>query len=133
MICQMLLTVELLTCLVVPTNYGWTSHYAPNVMAQVIENRQEWGHIPHDLSHFDGFVAVPECDRIGETIYAKPAHWKTWETFLVADCARPIGTDGAYEWMTENNILIEVDWTTAVRWSAVGGGMEIEVSEIQDS
>jgi len=44
----------------------------------------------------------------------------------VADCAMPPGTDGAYEWMTENNILVEVDYETAERWGSVGGGIYIE-------
>jgi len=107
-------------------SYGWTSHYAPNVMDMVIENRVEWGHIEPDISRFDGFVAVPSCDRIGDELLVRVYEW---ELMLVTDCAKEDDSDGAYSWMTENDILIEVDWETAMRWGAVGGGTRVEVAD----
>ena len=104
---------------------GWTSHYAPGVMEQVIENRLEWGHI--QSTNYSGFTAVPECSRIGDVILARAD--SEWEILLITDCARENNEDGAYEWMVSNQILLEVDWETAVRWGAVGGGTKIQTSD----
>ena len=119
----------LCSLIVLAASQGWTSHYAPYVMDTVIDNRQSWGQLPVNLMMYDGFVAVPECDRIGEVVFARPMGADEWDMLLVTDCAMPVGTDGAYEWMVDNNILIEVDWVTAVRWGAVGGGARIEIGE----
>ena len=73
----------------------------------------------------DKFVAVRDCDHIGEVLWLAPIG-DPWEMFIVADCAMPPGTDGAYEWMTRNNILVEVDYKTADRWGSVGRGIYIE-------
>jgi len=46
---------------------------------------------------------------------------------VVADCSMPPGTDGAYEWMTNNNIVGEIDYDTAVRWGVVGRAARVQV------
>jgi len=98
------------------------SHYSPGIMQEVVANRHDMGQL--STTH-DKFVAVRDCDHIGEVLWLAPIG-DPWEMFIVADCAMPPGTDGAYEWMTENNILVEVDYETAERWGSVGGGIYIE-------
>lgn len=43
---------------------------------------------------------------------------------LVVDCAQ--AGDGTVEWMRENNVVLEVDYQTAVRWGTVGRGIEVQ-------
>jgi len=105
---------------------GIVSQYSPGVMEEVVANRVAWEQLPYPLPGVDGYVAVRDCDRIGDIMYLRPVGGE-WEKFLVADCAMPPGTDGAWEWMTEYNILAEVDYWTAVRWKTVGSVIRAEV------
>lgn len=100
------------------------SHYSPGIMQEVVANRQSMAQLPEIINH-DQFVAVRDCEHIGEVMWIAPIGYP-WEMFIIADCSRPPGTDGAYEWMTDNNILVEVDFLTAQRWGSVGGGIKIE-------
>ena len=107
---------------------GIASQYAPGVMEGVVAVRQSGATVadlPHDLPDVDGFVAVKDCDDIGEVIWLRPAGADEWESFLVADCANP--ADGADLWMERNGILVEVDYNTAVRWGTVGKGINVEM------
>jgi len=103
---------------------GWASQYDAGVMERTVALRQRWGQLPDDVSAWVGFVAVPECGRIGETVYLRPLEARRWERFLVADCAGP---DGSYGWMVRNRIFVEVDGATARRWGTVGRGIRIEM------
>ena len=102
---------------------GIASQYAPNVMERVVANRQSWGQLPTDLSGVDGCIAVLSCDDVGQTWFVRPDGGK-WGQFLVADCA---GDTETIEWMQMNNILVEVDYDTAVRWDTVGKGIKVQV------
>lgn len=112
---------------------GWASQYAPGVMERVIAVRQVPGRTAHDLPidlpQVDGYVATADCNEIGTILWLRPIGQEQWESFLVADCA---GAD-SYGWMVNNNILVEVDYETAVRWDTVGRGQRIErrVEEVQ--
>ncbi len=101
---------------------GVASQYDPGVMDQVVQYQHRKGSIDSNLDNYDGFVATPGCD-IGDVIIARPAGSNKWESFLVVDCA---GSDGAYGWMTRNNILFEVDYETAERWDTIGRGINVE-------
>ena len=103
--------------------FGTASQYAPNVMERVVANRQSWGQLPTDLSGVDGCIAVLSCDDVGQVWLVKPDGGK-WEQFLVADCA---GDTETIEWMQVNNILVEVDHDTAIRWDTVGKGIKVQV------
>jgi len=116
--------------LIVALYIAWASQYSPGVMEQVVANRQSgkaWVSLPESLPGVDGFAAVADCYRIGDIIYLRPVGTRRWERFLIADCARPPGTDGSYEWMVRNGIVAEVDYPTAVRWDTVGRGIRVEV------
>ena len=92
---------------------AYASRYAPGIMLATVEARQEWGHLPNDLSRFDGFVAVGDCDRVGETIILRDASKpnQPWLRMAVADCA---GDEHAAAFM--EHIAVEVDHNTAQSW-----------------
>lgn len=102
---------------------GWVSQYESNVVTDAtIEARQSWGHLPADLSRYDGFVATESCDHIGEEMYLY-REGIGFELFAVFDCSGHLSTT---RWMKANNILVEVDHRTAKRWGIVGqGGIKI--------
>lgn len=107
---------------------GIASQYAPGVMEQVISTRQAGlarATLPAGLPPVAGYVAVIDCSRIGEVVWLRPVGETGWEPFLVTDCANP--ADGSDVWMTQNGILVEVDYNTAVRWSTVSHGIAIEM------
>lgn len=89
------------------------SQYSPGVMQEVVANRGI-------VESPDGYVAVRDCEFIGMNAWLRPLGQAQWEHFVVADCSMPPGTDGAYEWMTRNMIVAEIDYQTAARWDVVG-------------
>ena len=96
-------------------------------MEQVIANRQSgnaWVSLPMDLPRTDGFIAVHDCALLGDIWWVENPITKVWESMLVVDCARPAGTDGAAEWMIKNDVAMEVDYETAVRWGTIGKGIK---------
>ena len=98
------------------------SHYSAGVMPEVIQNRQAGitaADLPEILPSVHGYVAVLDCERIGEVIWLAPIG-EEFESFLITDCAMPFGTDGAAEWMVRYNVQVEVDYETALRWGTVG-------------
>ena len=116
--------------------FGRASQYAPGVMDSVIAARQSGRtaySIPAQLPIVDGYVAVADCERIGSIISVRVAGTEKWERFLVADCAskndRQSDTDprSGYQWMTDGNVLVEVDHGTAERWGTVGRAIDVEV------
>lgn len=105
---------------------GYASHYRPNVMEEVIGNRiapgRTWKDLELPLPITNGYIAVPLCKDIGEVWWLRPSFQGEWESFLVVDCA---GLD-AIDWMEDNNIIAEVDYKTAERWSMVSQWLFIE-------
>jgi hypothetical protein len=71
-----------------------------------------------DLPKTDGWIAVRDCNELENIWWVENPVTKEWESMLVVDCARK--GDGTSEWMEENNVAMEVDYQTAVRWDAVG-------------
>ena len=90
------------------------SQYSPGTMDAVLQNRGM------DDMYADGYLAVRDCQFIGQTVWLRPIGQIKWERFVVADCSMPPGTDGTYEWMTRHNIVGEIDHKSAVRWGVVG-------------
>ena len=109
---------------------GIASQYAPNKMASVIAVRQIPGKtnylVQQDLSEYDGFIAMESCAELGNEYYLRPIDVNDWELFLVVDCS---GHAETTDWMTRNNIIVEVDYNTAVRWSTVGRGIQVELAK----
>ena len=102
---------------------GHASHYAEKFMEGVIQQRQEWGQLPEDLSGWADGVAVLDCSLIGETIYI---YHDVWKSYIVADCARRDNGDGTQTWMIDNNILVEVGYKTCSKWGTCGGGTKVQ-------
>lgn len=129
LLCIMLLTVELISCHPQENiaTTGYASHYADGVMSDVIDVRRGFGQFLYPIDHYDGYVATMDCGLVGSEVYARPVSSKDWESFLVVDCAVRDDSDGTRTWMEINNILIEVDYDTAVRWDSVGGGIGVDV------
>lgn len=100
------------------------SQYSPGVAQEVIENRLANNTIK-SVPRTNGYIAVQDCEDIGKVWYVKNPVSRKWESFLVIDCSMPAGTDGTIEWMVENNIAMEVDHKTAVRWGTVGRGIYV--------
>lgn len=108
---------------------GLASHYSDGVMQEVLYNRQmgnAWVSLPMELPHYDGLIAVRDCEHLGEVWLIRSVGFPIWERHLVIDCARPAGTDGSWEWMTRWNVMVEVSYPTALRWGNVGQLIEIE-------
>jgi hypothetical protein len=104
------------------------SQYREGIMEQVIANRQSgsaWVSLPMNLPRTDGYIAVRDCNELENIWWVKSPNG-IWESMLVVDCARPAGTDGAAEWMDDENVAMEVDYETAVRWGTVGRGIWAE-------
>ena len=102
---------------------GYASQYDPGVMERVIAVQQRWGHLPQNVEGYDGYVAVADCRRIGQTLWARPEGDEKWERFLVTDCA---GSPETILWM-QRGVPIEVDHLTARRWKTVGRGIRVEI------
>jgi len=80
--------------------------------------------LPAELPEVDGYIAVEKCSQIGEIWYLRPEGGEGVESFLVVDCSGSIKTS---EWMMRNNILVEVDWGTVLRWGgAYHRGIRLE-------
>lgn len=115
-------TLVLTVALALPVP-GWASQYGLGVMPRVVVARQGWGQLPANLGSYDGFVARPYCDELGDTVYLRREGRLGWERFLVADCGCPQGR----AWMLERGILVEVDFETAARWGTAGRGVRVEM------
>lgn len=102
------------------------SQYSPGVMQEVITNRQSgnaWVMLPTDTPSVHGYIAVLDCEHLGETWLLRPEGKEVWESFWVVDCA---GDERTRQWMLDNNITVELDHETAHRWGYPGIGVPIE-------
>ena len=102
---------------------GWASAYAPGVMEATVAYRMDHGlwftPPPHDWYQVAGYVAVNDCKRVGEMATLIDPGGREWRV-LVADCGGPGEGQGA-DWMTENNIVAEMDATLWERPTATHG------------
>jgi len=109
---------------------GIASQYAPGVMPAVL-NTHYAGRTsympPQDLSIYDGFIAMESCNELGNEYWLKPENGQ-WELFLVTDCS---GHSETTHWMLRNNIIVEVDYKTALRWDTVGKGIRVELAQLE--
>lgn len=85
---------------------GFLSAYALNPTVGTLAYRQHYAQIPRDLSSYEVFVAVADCDHLGaEATLAIDG--KVYDA-LVFDCAGV--ADGGLAWMQQNAIAAEVDY-----------------------
>lgn len=114
---------------------GWSSRYDPGVMAATVAVRVEFDQLAAaDVDQVDGFVAVRDCHHLGRRLWVLVNDGRHLETdelvesgrfrqVLVADCAVRDGSDGARDWMTENNILTELGFELAAEYGYTGTGV----------
>lgn len=96
---------------------GYASKYDPGVFNHVVRHRLDnnwWRNpLPHNWYVVAGYAATNDCAQVGQVIEIRPANTSHWSRVLVGDCA---GNDGTPEWMTTNNILVELDHDLYTRW-----------------
>jgi hypothetical protein len=100
---------------------GPLSQYSNGVAERTIRVRQTASvsmPLPDVLPKTDGYLAVLECEHIGEIWWLMFPDGVV-ESFLVIDCA---GDWETISWMERNNIIGEVDFQTAQRHGFVGVG-----------
>lgn len=105
---------------------GYLSGYAMRPTVGTIKIRQEWGQLPQDVSDYDVFLAVPNCDLIGHE--AKLIINNDSYNGLIFDCA---GKD-SHSWMIDNGIAAEVDyyfWMKYPEYVGTNTLIRIEVSD----
>lgn len=111
---------------------GHAAYYNPGVMEQVVAVRQAgWTANPllEELPPVIGFVAVKDCDRIGQMV----ALWHELEgwtfPYLVSDCANKLEKHDLE--LERKGIIVEIDHNTAARWQVLGlGPQDINVGVI---
>lgn len=89
---------------------GWASAYAPGRMAEVIRYRLDndlW-RVPPPVGWYTahGAIATNDCSQVGAMLVMVDPGGREWRVF-VADCG---GADGGSRWMSENNIVAELEW-----------------------
>jgi len=91
---------------------GWWSQYARQPTDIMV------AYHGFDWSDVDGYIAVPDCSRVGQYAYVT-VNDGPWERMQVFDC---MGSDGDISWWNEHNIIGELDYYTADRYGVVGRG-----------
>lgn len=114
-------------------NEGWSVHYDPQVMEQVVEVRQRGGVNvalpPFDPEAYEGYVARPDCNEVGQEVWLD--FGQGWVgPFLVADCARV--EDRPH--IEARGIVVELGYPSAKRFGvARTGGLYVRVGQQVDS
>jgi hypothetical protein len=120
----------------VACSMGTLSQYDRPSTDEVLLNRSVFGQtaymLPAQREGVTGYIAVYECERIGEVVTVS---WSDYtEKLMVFDCA---GDDETRQWMKRGNVIGEVDYYTAQRWDMLGRAMQgailcpAEVGEFQ--
>ena len=114
---------------------GYASRYAPGVFEGVVAHRFAngwWRNTPpSDWTTVAGYAATTDCNQVGKIVLMRPIGATRWERVLVADCA---GNDGyTMDWMLQNNIIVELDYTLFTRWAdAYGLPLAIEMRPLEE-
>lgn len=109
---------------------GYASRYDEGVMEGVVAFRYDNGYwrVPppprEEMPSLGAYIAVADCSLVGSVVEIRPADWE-WILALVADCA---GDDGTPQWMLTNNIIMELDYPTFMKWAnEYGVPLEVEM------
>jgi hypothetical protein len=112
-------------------------------MQQVIDNRQHPERLdlfdrmyalPLELPDVDGYAASQDCTDIGSIVWVQIDGKPEWYRLLIVDCASQTDareSDGlsGYEWMVQNNVLLEWDFEFARDVAGkTGGGVKIRMA-----
>lgn len=116
---------------------GRASQYSPGIMRRVTEYRQRMGQIAQDVSGYDGFIAVLECDDIGKEYWLRPVGTEIWYLVLAVDCASKsdrqseLDPRSGWEWMRDGAIVCEISHLLAIEWGTVGRMIEVEMKHCE--
>lgn len=95
---------------------GIASRYDPGVMEQVVRNRGMLTPPVHTAK-----IAVLDAEDIGKRfLVCREEHC---EIAWAVDCAGI--ADGGYDWMVRNNVVLELDYETAMRTGWTGKEVEM--------
>lgn len=98
-----------------PVISGYLSAYDKTPTDATIAYRQKMGEIPHDLSGYDGVIAVRNCQHIGKRAKVTTDHGVL--NMLVFDCAGK--SDGGDKWMDDNNIVGEIGYYARMKYPEI--------------
>ena len=59
---------------------------------------------------YDGFVAVADCDLVGDEAWIRVYPWKKWQHVFIFDCSGHVSTT---RWFHEAGIIGELGWYIA--------------------
>ena len=96
-------------------------------VVKVRQLHQDTPYLPMELPETDGYIAVPDCGWVGQVVWLRPLGQERWESFLVADCARPEDQAHWHRQALDRRILLEIGGRTAARWDTVGCKVRIQV------
>ncbi len=88
---------------------GIATRYDPGVMDEVVENRTRWGHLDPD-AQVAGYVALLDCDRLGELVWLQAPGGRVLGPVMVADCAQDAHRDG----LLDRGIVVDLSWELAL-------------------
>lgn len=116
---------------------GKMSWYAQGVMDRVIRVRQTPGRtsqeLPTPLPDVSGYIAMAECEDVGNIVWVCFDHQVSCEKFLVTDCAsktdRQSETDqrSGWLWMKTSGIAGEADFESIIRNRASRGMNDVAI------
>jgi hypothetical protein len=87
---------------------GHFSQYSRQPTIDTVAWRRMVGHIGPE--RYDGFIALPSCERLGQTVQVQIDGDPRWWTLVIMDCS---GHATATEWMARNRILGEIGYFAA--------------------
>ena len=93
---------------------GLATRYDPGVMDQVVENRVDWGQVDPSLLAL-GYVALLDCERIGEPVWLEHPDGRVVGPVVVADCAQ----EEHREELIGRGFAVDLSYELAVELGAV--------------
>jgi hypothetical protein len=110
---------------------GTASQYAPAKFQEPIYNRTHGLAAPavtKDPTAYDGWAAARYPEDIDKVWLVCPLDTELpCRELLVVDCAKV--SDGTLTWMKTGNVVLEIDYETAVAWDTVSYGIKVRVYE----
>ncbi len=97
---------------------GFASRYDQLPTDATLDYRLEMGEAQ---TGYPVYIARPDCSEIGLEYWVE--YGNGWQLSQVFDCAVRDDSDGALSWMTNNNILVELDYYSAASVGFDGYGL----------
>ena len=110
----------LLLLLLVLIAKGKATRYDPGVMLEVVANRVAWGQLDPARRGYRGFVAVADCEYVGETVWLQLPDGEFVGPYLVADCGRACDQ----ERLARIHFAVDLSWRVALHLGVVDRPMD---------